>query len=428
VDSVYVYDPNWPDRNIILTKAIVVDRATNSWQYLFQAPSSVWRGSGQGFTIDAFASQERPITLPERPVFAALQNTDDEGFEAAPQRSTIRFNATTEGSNQALVTVTNQFGSIRNDKDPFGDDNRFPGAYPVQVQTGLWDSRLPAISGYSLPRELADNLSITYRPVQANAPNSLSFSTGDRFSVRADWTATDTRGQGMSIDAVNEIVRFSSNSTVPEATLTLAKLDETKADWENLVRITLRGMTAGDSLTTNLINDGQSVLVESSSGAGSQPKNYDINFSRGVGQTFERLQLNPNETHTFVIENWDNIAQSGVVQLLDTNKDNRTDAIRTLRVATSVRAASNDGTFAVTLFPNPASSSLTVQMSVTETAEIQAELLNLLGQPVKSLPMGVRAAGVHSLAIDTDALPSGTYFIRIRAGNASVVKPVQIIK
>ncbi len=428
VDSVYVYDPNWPDRNIILTKAIVVDRATNSWQYLFQAPSNVWRASGRGFTISAYASQERPITLPERPILAALQSTDDEGFEATPQRSTIRFNSTPEGNAQSLVTVTNQFGSIRNDKDPFGDDNAFPGAYPVQVQSGLWDSKLPSVSGYSLPRELADNLNISYRPAQANAPNSLAFNSGDRFSARADWTAADTRGQGMNIDVPNEVVRFTSNSTVPEATLTFAKLDETKADWENLVRITLRGMMAGDSLTTNLINDGRSVLIESNSGAASGAKNYDISFSRGVGQTFERLALNPNETHTFVIENWDNIAQSGVVQLLDTNKDNRTDIIRTLRVATSVRAVSDNDAFGVAVFPNPASSLLTVQFALPEAAQVQAEIVNLLGQQVMALPLGLRTAGTHSYSALVESLPSGAYLLRIRAGNATVTKPVQIIK
>jgi hypothetical protein len=317
---------------------------------------------------------------------------------------------------------------MTNGKDPFGDDNQFVGASPIQLLTGEINSPLPAVSGYKIPSNLARNLDIDYKPIAANSANSLSYSSGDRLFTNVTWTAADTRGQGLSVDAVNDITRFTTNSIIPEATFTHAKLDETKAEWENVVRVTMRGLVAGDSLTTTLINDGKQVALASNAGPGSPTKTYSISFTRGVGQTFERLSLNPNHLHTFVIENWDNIAQSGVVQLIDTNRDFSADEIRTLRVATNVRAASNDGTFAVSVFPNPASSTLTMQFTLAQAAEVRAELTNILGVPVKLLFVGERTGGIHSFSAETDGIPSGTYFLRIRAGNATVVKPVQIIK
>jgi hypothetical protein len=431
IDSVFVYDPNETETDSVMRKVVLVNRATNSWRYFWNLSDSrltstqgFWVGTN-GLYVAASAEDEVAIDFPGRPL-AALTADDDPVL--IPQRSNVSFNEPSVGNAQPLVSVSNSFGTIQNGKDPLGADNQFPGASVEQNLTGAKNAALADISGFSFPRELTDTLSIAYRPVQANAPNTLAFTNSDRFSARVDWTAADTRGQGLNVNVPNDAVQFTSNSTVPEANLTIAKLDETKAEWENVVRIKLRGVVAGDSLLTHLINDGKSVLVASSGGAGSPSKTYDISFSRGVGQTFERLQLKPNEAHTFVIENWDNIEKSGIVQLLDTNKDNTFDEIRTLRTATSIRTASNDGSFAVSVFPNPASAMLTMQFTLAEATEVHAELLNLLGQPVKTLFSGFRSSGVHSFAAETDGLPNGTYFLRIRAGNATVVKPVQLIK
>jgi hypothetical protein len=429
LDSVFVYDMNKPQPDSIMRQAIIVDRANNSWRYYLgrdfeRNRDIIWSGNGRNFTISSDAGTEgiRPVNFEGRPI------THAEDDEIADIPTTVTFTAAASGGEQPQVVVKNEFGTMTNGKDPFGDDNQFVGASPIQLLTGEINSPLPAVSGYKIPSNLARNLDIDYKPIAANSANSLSYSSGDRLFTNVTWTAADTRGQGLSVDAVNDITRFTTNSIIPEATFTHAKLDETKAEWENVVRVTMRGLVAGDSLTTTLINDGKQVALASNAGPGSPTKTYSISFTRGVGQTFERLSLNPNHLHTFVIENWDNIAQSGVVQLIDTNRDFSADEIRTLRVATNVRAASNDGTFAVSVFPNPASSTLTMQFTLAQAAEVRAELTNILGVPVKLLFVGERTGGIHSFSAETDGIPSGTYFLRIRAGNATVVKPVQIIK
>lgn len=420
--EIAVYDPNSPGAT---NRVARVFRDRNTYEYEFWPGQAIWQGGAGTCYIATTAAQERPIVMQGRPI---LHSEDENQFEAFAENAKIQFSTRTDDKPQPLVTVTSEFGSIQNGKDPLGEDVRFPGAQPIQILTGSIDAPRPGISGFSIPKIFTANTNIAIQPSEANRPNQLSFASGDRLYTSVEWTASDTRGQGLNVNVPNDAVQFTSNSIVPEANLTIAKLDETKAEWENVVRIKLRGIIAGDSLLTHLINDGKSVVIASSGGANSPSKTYDISFTRGVGQFFERLQLKPNEAHTFVIENWDNIEKSGIVQLLDTNKDNTFDEIRTLRTATSIRAASNDGTFAVSVFPNPASTTLTMQFTLADAAHVHAELLNLLGQPVKSLFAEMRTSGVHSFAAETDGLPNGTYFLRIRAGNATVVKPIQIIK
>ena len=64
----------------------------------------------------------------------------------------------------------------------------------------------------------------------------------------------------------------------------------------------------------------------------------------------------------------------------------------------------------VSLFPNPATTSFTLQREGAPTAPLSFTLCNLVGQ---ELQRGILPAGIHQITLPTAALPAGLYLVRI---------------
>lgn len=69
-------------------------------------------------------------------------------------------------------------------------------------------------------------------------------------------------------------------------------------------------------------------------------------------------------------------------------------------------------------FPNPFSSETTVRFTLAEEAPVTLHLYNNAGIEVRTLQLGVLAAGERSVALSAQALPSGTYRYTVEAGNS----------
>jgi hypothetical protein len=80
----------------------------------------------------------------------------------------------------------------------------------------------------------------------------------------------------------------------------------------------------------------------------------------------------------------------------------------------------------VSVYPNPAHESFTVQVPAVASAKsVQAELLNALGQVVRKQSAALPAAGTQFTVPTTD-LATGVYTLRLRAGDAVLTKRVVI--
>jgi len=66
-------------------------------------------------------------------------------------------------------------------------------------------------------------------------------------------------------------------------------------------------------------------------------------------------------------------------------------------------------------YPNPFNPVSRIRYGVPEQSRIQIEVCNILGNKVDELCNGVRSAGVYEAAWVAGDLPTGVYFIRIRA-------------
>ena len=66
-------------------------------------------------------------------------------------------------------------------------------------------------------------------------------------------------------------------------------------------------------------------------------------------------------------------------------------------------------------YPNPAQSRATVRYALPETQDVTVRLYDMLGRRVRTVVSGEQE-GRHQRTLDVGALPSGVYFLRLRAG------------
>jgi hypothetical protein len=71
-------------------------------------------------------------------------------------------------------------------------------------------------------------------------------------------------------------------------------------------------------------------------------------------------------------------------------------------------------------YPNPCRTTTNINMTLTEYANVQLEISNLIGQTVKSVNFGAYNTGTHKLTIDVAGLESGIYIYTVTAGKDAV--------
>ena len=72
--------------------------------------------------------------------------------------------------------------------------------------------------------------------------------------------------------------------------------------------------------------------------------------------------------------------------------------------------------FQVSVFPNPTTSSASLEFFLNERQPIGIEVLNQVGQKVFSQPSTSFPSGRHRMEIETDAWAKGIYFVRMKVG------------
>jgi len=73
------------------------------------------------------------------------------------------------------------------------------------------------------------------------------------------------------------------------------------------------------------------------------------------------------------------------------------------------------------IFPNPAKNNATVNINLTNTSKVQVEVLNTMGQVVKTTQTQGQS-GANSIRVDLSGLASGMYLVNVKVDNASSTK------
>lgn len=112
------------------------------------------------------------------------------------------------------------------------------------------------------------------------------------------------------------------------------------------------------------------------------------------------------------------VATNGVVHVID--------AVLIPSALVSVQDIA--GVSALNIYPNPSNNQFTVDLELINAENVTIDLINLLGQSVKSFDYGTRSAGLNREYIDINDLPEGVYLMNITVGNNQGTAKVQVIR
>ena len=79
-------------------------------------------------------------------------------------------------------------------------------------------------------------------------------------------------------------------------------------------------------------------------------------------------------------------------------------------------------------YPNPFNPSTQIDFSLPESANIQLEIYNILGQKVQTLKNERMAPGYYSITFEANSLSSGIYIYQLQMGNKVITKRMLLLK
>lgn len=80
------------------------------------------------------------------------------------------------------------------------------------------------------------------------------------------------------------------------------------------------------------------------------------------------------------------------------------------------------------IYPNPVSRAARVRFALAEPQDVTLAVYDLLGREVATLVTGLQPAGVHAVALDATALPSGVYLVRLATASGTSVQRVSVVR
>ena len=82
----------------------------------------------------------------------------------------------------------------------------------------------------------------------------------------------------------------------------------------------------------------------------------------------------------------------------------------------------------LTIYPNPAHTKTTITFSAAAAGDLQIDLLNILGQTVRSTQEMLSGAGIYTVDLDLQNLPSGTYYCKLSQNGNSNFRVIVVSK
>ena len=96
--------------------------------------------------------------------------------------------------------------------------------------------------------------------------------------------------------------------------------------------------------------------------------------------------------------------------------------------AAAVKVVKAETEFFVTNYPNPVSEMTTVKFAVPSDEMVRVSVYNTIGVEVATVANGFYRAGSYTEMFDASVLPSGSYIIKITAGDNTAVQTMTVVK
>jgi hypothetical protein len=78
--------------------------------------------------------------------------------------------------------------------------------------------------------------------------------------------------------------------------------------------------------------------------------------------------------------------------------------------------------------PNPFNSSTAISFELRDASWVELKVFDITGREVASLVTGQQSAGQHQVVWDPEGMPSGVYFVRLKAGEYNQTRKILLIK
>lgn len=357
-----------------------------------------------------------------------------------------------EGTNTGSTTVPDEFVLDDNAESPFfrtyeaieSGTRYYPRLEKVLNQTykGIGD-KLPSIGVTTTHRlTVRDNnpgggatvygtLSI---PVDGNSGPFLVNNIANTFtpgaSVLVQWSVAGTTAAPVSCSQVNILMSTDNGQTFNTTlaantpndgsqTITLPNINTTMGrimvrcsnnyffDITNQFQIQGALPVEWLEFTASLKNK-RDALLQWKTATETDNAGFEVEMSGQSDDAFKKagfVGASPDRSYQFTIPALENGEYYFRLKQIDRNGTTSYSPIRTLRIG------EQQATFSI--FPNPAQSELRVQLPAGGRANAQLEIINQIGQVLRSLSV---ADGQELLPIDIADLPSGVYVLYYRAG------------
>ncbi|MGB6035865.1 MAG: fasciclin domain-containing protein, partial [Cryomorphaceae bacterium] len=82
----------------------------------------------------------------------------------------------------------------------------------------------------------------------------------------------------------------------------------------------------------------------------------------------------------------------------------------------------------LSVFPNPTNNQFTLDIELNASERVSVDLINVVGQVVKSIDLGNRSAGLNREYIDVNDLSEGIYFMNLTVGDDQATIKVQVVR
>ncbi len=88
----------------------------------------------------------------------------------------------------------------------------------------------------------------------------------------------------------------------------------------------------------------------------------------------------------------------------------------------------NPDMFNLSHFPNPINTNAIIHYSLKQEEPVSLEVYNIKGQLVETLFEGSKQAGDHTLEWDCHNVPSGVYFLKMKAGSEESIRKLILLR
>ncbi len=80
------------------------------------------------------------------------------------------------------------------------------------------------------------------------------------------------------------------------------------------------------------------------------------------------------------------------------------------------------------VYPNPSYGTSTLPIYAGKSEQVKVELFNVLGQRVQEIFQGILQPGEHKMAVNTEHLPAGMYYVQVRGAHGLRAQIVNVLK